>query len=50
MFILLKFEVLQGVTDVSALGHIQFLDLRGCDGVRDVSALGHVHMLRWIYS
>jgi hypothetical protein len=33
------------LTDVSALGHVYSLNLRGCNNVSDVSALGHVHRL-----
>jgi hypothetical protein len=35
----------RGVTDVSALGGVHTLNLRGCSGVTDVSALGGVHTL-----
>ena len=37
------------ITDVSMLGNVHTLDLRGCKEITDVSALGNVHTLDLSY-
>jgi hypothetical protein len=34
-----------GISDVSMLGNVHTLHLRGCRGISDVSMLGNVHEL-----
>jgi len=41
----LNLSYCQELVDVSALGGVKYLELRGCTGITDVSALGGVQIL-----